>query len=195
MLFRSEDGTTITPTAAEAVVALGEFGMAQTFGGRVRDVVEMSRRRLQARQRVVIVTQQAARLAELYADHGLDIVPVESLERTPARPSLTLVQGQGGEGWVDEDLGLIVLTDVEVFGWARPRRTVRRRRYARENLLGELSVGDMVVHVEHGIAQYQGLVRRRVDGGEREFMLLQFQGADKVYVPTDQLDQIGRAHV
>ena len=37
--------------------------------------------------------------------------------------------------------------------------------HARENLLGELAVGDMVVHVEHGIAQYQGLVRRRVDGG------------------------------
>jgi transcription-repair coupling factor (superfamily II helicase) len=187
-----EDGTIITPAAIDAVVALGEFGMAQTFGGRVRDVVEMSRRRLQARQRVVIVTQQAARLAELYADHGLDIVPVESLERTPARPSLTLVQGQGAEGWVDEELGLVVLTDVEVFGWARPRRAVRRRRYARENLLGELAVGDMVVHVEHGIAQYQGLVRRRVDGGEREFMLLQFQGADKVYVPTDQLDRVER---
>ncbi len=187
-----EDGTTITPTAIESVVSLGDFGMAQTFGGRVRDVVEMSRRRLQGRQRVVIVTQQAARLAELYADHGLDIVPVESLERTPARPSLTLVQGQGSEGWVNEDLGLVLLTDVEVFGWARPRRSVRRRRYARENLLGELAVGDMVVHVEHGIAQYQGLVRRRVDGGEREFMLLQFQGADKVYVPTDQLDRVER---
>jgi transcription-repair coupling factor (superfamily II helicase) len=187
-----ENGTTITPAATRTVVALGEFGMAQTFGGRIRDVVEMSRRRLQARQRVVIVTQQAARLAELYADHGLDVVPVESLERTPTRPSLTLVQGQGAEGWVHEELGLTVLTDVEVFGWARPRRTVRRRRYARENLLGELAVGDMVVHVEHGIAQYQGLVRRRVDGGEREFMLLQFQGADKVYVPTDQLDRVER---
>ncbi len=187
-----EGGTAVVSAPADAIVSLSGFGMAQTFGGRIRDVVEMTRHRLHARQRVVIVTQQASRLAELYADHGLDIVPVDALERVPARPSLTLVHGQGGEGWVHEEVGLVVLTDVEVFGWARPRRSVRRRRYARENLLGELSVGDMVVHIEHGIAQFQGLVRRRVDGGEREFMLLQFQGADKVYVPTDQLDRVER---
>jgi len=184
--------TTLVPVHPDAAIVLTEFEMAPTYGGRIKDVVEMSRRRLHARNRVVIVSQQASRLAELYADHGLDIAPVETLERQPTRPSLTLVQGQAGEGWVHDALGLVVLTDVEVFGWARPRRPVRRRRYAKESFLGELTVGDMVVHVEHGIAQYQGLVRRQAEGGEREYLLLQFQGADKVYVPTDQLDRVER---
>ena len=49
-----------------------------------------------------------------------------------------------------------------------------------------------MVHIEHGIAQYQGLVRRRTEGGEREYLLLQFAGSDRVYVPTDQLDRVDR---
>ena len=69
---------------------------------------------------------------------------------------------------------------------------IRRRRIARESFLAELKPGDFVVHIEHGIAQYQGLVRRRTEGGEREYLLLQFAGSDRVYVPTDQLDRVDR---
>src|SRR5262249_33790696 len=85
-----------------------------------------------------------------------------------------------------------LLTDTEIFGWAKPRRVIRRRRLARESFLSELKPGDFVVHIEHGIAQYQGLVRRRTEGGEREYLLLPFAGGDRAYVPTDQPDRVDR---
>ncbi|MBI3970115.1 MAG: transcription-repair coupling factor [Chloroflexi bacterium] len=168
------------------------FDMAPTFGGRIKDVVETTRRRRQERQRVVLVSQQSSRLAELYADRGTTLVPQEQLDRVPERGTLTLVHGQLGEGWANAPLGVFLLTDTEVFGWAKPRRVIRRRRIAKESFLSELRPGDFVVHVEHGIAQYQGLVKRRTEAGEREYLLLQFAGSDRVYVPTDQLDRVDR---
>ncbi len=183
------------------VAAVGEpagfdfssFAMAPTFGGRIKEVVDATRAKALAKQRVVVVSQQAARLSELYADRGLALAPLERLAEVPERGSTSLVHGQLAEGWSNEALGLFLLTDTEVFGWAKPRRVIRRRRIAKESFLTELRPGDFVVHVEHGIAQYQGLVRRRLsEGGEREYLLLQFAGNDRVYVPTDQLDRVDR---
>jgi transcription-repair coupling factor (superfamily II helicase) len=168
------------------------FEMAPTYGGRIKDVVDETRKRQGNRQRVVMVTLQAGRLAELYADRGVTLRPRESLEEAPDRGTLSVVHGQLGEGWSNPLLGVFLLTDTEIFGWAKPRRVIRRRRIARESFLSELKPGDFVVHIEHGIAQYQGLVRRKAADGEREYLLLQFQGSDKVYVPTDQLDRVDR---
>ncbi|HEX2036635.1 MAG TPA: transcription-repair coupling factor [Chloroflexota bacterium] len=173
-------------------VELGSFDMAPTFGGRIKDVVGVTRARAQEQQRVILVSQQSARLSELYVDHGAALAIHELLDRAPEPGSLTMVPGQLGEGWTNSRLGLVLLTDTEIFGWAKPRRVIRRRRIARENFLSELKPGDFVVHIEHGIAQYQGLVRRRAEGGEREYLLLQFAGNDRVYVPTDQLDRVDR---
>ena len=168
------------------------FEMAPTFGGRVKDVIDTSRERSLSRQRVVLVSQQAGRLTELYGDRGVPIIPLEELQRPTDPGTIVLVHGQLGEGWSNPALGLFLLTDTEIFGWAKPRRVIRRRRIARESFLSELKPGDFVVHIEHGIAQYQGLVRRRTEGGEREYLLLQFAGSDRVYVPTDQLDRVDR---
>ncbi len=176
----------------ETVIELASFEMSPTYGGRIKDVIEATRSRAAGKQRVVLISQQAARLTELYADRGVPISGRERLDRPPEPGALTLVQGQLGEGWSNPALAIFLLTDTEIFGWAKPRRVIRRRRIARESFLAELKPGDFVVHIEHGIAQYQGLVRRRTEGGEREYLLLQFAGSDRVYVPTDQLDRVDR---
>ncbi len=58
--------------------------------------------------------------------------------------------------------------------------------------LSELKVGDPVVHEQHGIARYQGLVNLDLGEGEGEFLLLEYAGGDKLYVPVSQLHVIGR---
>ncbi len=190
------DGKTLPPDGPSSepsgVIPFASFDMAPTYGGRIKEVVDNTRRRQGERQRVVMVTLQSGRLAELYADRGVSFQPRDTLERAPERGTLSVVHGQLGEGWSNPALGVFLLTDTEIFGWAKPRRVIRRRRIARESFLSELKPGDFVVHIEHGIAQFQGLVRRRAADGEREYLLLQFQGSDRVYVPTDQLDRVDR---
>ena len=58
--------------------------------------------------------------------------------------------------------------------------------------LSELKVGDPVVHEQHGIARYQGLVNLDLGEGENEFLLLEYAGEDKLYVPVAQLHVISR---
>src|SRR5438094_621813 len=58
--------------------------------------------------------------------------------------------------------------------------------------LTELKVGDPVVHEQHGIGRYQGLLNLELEAGQGEFLLLEYQGGDKLYVPVSQHGVIGR---
>ena len=53
----------------------------------------------------------------------------------------------------------------------------------------DLAVGDYVVHENHGVGQYMGTVRLASEGTYRDFLHIRYQGSDKLYVPTDQLDR------
>ncbi len=151
---------------------------------------------------VIVVSQQAQRLAELWgAEYGYDDgLPVKDL-REPTESGLTFIQGSLDEGWVMRgiDLGwpfasLHLLTDAEIFGWRRPeaRRVVRRRKVAPEAYFADLTPGDYVVHVEHGIGVFRSLVIRSLEGVEREYLMVEYGEGDRLYVPIHQADRLGR---
>ena len=75
----------------------------------------------------------------------------------------------------------------------RKRRTLRRRAAShRSQFLAEVAPGDFVVHSEHGIARFGGIVRREVDGKMRDYLELRYAGDDRLYVPSDQVDRVSR---
>jgi transcription-repair coupling factor (superfamily II helicase) len=152
--------------------------------------------------RVIVVSQQAQRLAELWgAEYGYESgLPVDGLHEFP-QGGLTFVQGALEEGWVARgfDLGqpfttLHLLSDAEIFGWRRPepRRAVRRRKAAPESYFADLTPGDYVVHVEYGIGIFRGLVIRAMEGMEREYLLVEYGETDRLYVPIHQADRLSR---
>ena len=90
------------------------------------------------------------------------------------------------QGWsvVGDGARLTLLTDTEVFGFAKQRRAPPRRAgLARETFLAELAVNDLVVHVEHGIARFAGLVRKRINGHEQEYLELRYAQGDRLSCP------------
>ncbi len=181
-------------TADAPHTALLPFGPVPAFGGRLRQVLSGTTDRIRAGARVVLVTQQAARLAELFGEEGAPVAVVRAV-RAPVPPgSLVVVQGTLRHGWQLErsDGALLLLTDSELFGFTKQRRQPRRTTGGREAFLSELTPGDYVVHVEHGIARFAGLTRRTFDGVEREYLELQYAEGDRLFVPTDQLDRVSR---
>ncbi|MEO7001772.1 MAG: transcription-repair coupling factor [Ktedonobacterales bacterium] len=172
---------------------------AQSYGGRVRAFAQDVRRQLNERQRVVIVSMQARRLAELFGDEALlghnntvVVSPAVELPDAPEPGTLTVVHGRFPEGWHSRLLALTVYTDTEVFGWSRRQGEQRRRAATPTAFLAELRPGDFVVHQDHGIGRFDGLVKLNNGGVEREYLLIQYAGSDKLYIPTDQLDRITR---
>jgi transcription-repair coupling factor (superfamily II helicase) len=112
----------------------------------------------------------------------------------PLEPSLRFAAASLREGFVAPSMKLAVFPE---------HRLLRRRRAApsapsgpaRRGALrsfGELRTGDIVVHEDHGVARFAGFETRTVSGVTRDYLYLEYQGDDRVYVPTDQLAKISR---
>lgn len=171
---------------------------ANSYGGRLRAFVQDCRKALDNRDRVIIVTMQARRMAEVLSDeailqdHTIDVSPGTNINQLPEAGTLTLIQGQMIEGWQSRSLALYVYTDTEIFGWSKRRNVQRRKPVTPASFLAEVNPGDHVVHQEHGIGRFEGLVKMNLTGVEREYLLIHYAGTDKLYIPTDQLDRITR---
>jgi len=170
------------------------------FGGQLKPLLSHIHTTQAKGGQVVVVSQQASRLAELWGSEHYYVSTQEELGQPP-RSSLVFVQGSLAEGWVmrGADLGqafasLHLLTDAEIFGWRRPepRRPVRRRRPAPESFFADLTPGDFVVHVEHGIGVFRGLVTRVLEGTECEYLLVEYGESDRLYVPVYQANRLSR---
>ncbi len=109
-----------------------------------------------------------------------------------APPRVVVAPGRLTQGFVLPAIGLQVLTEREVFGEHAERETKRRRVSAFSPGFRDLKVGDLVVHVEHGVARYGGIARVGEGSGQRDFVLLYYEGNDKLYVPVDRLDLVQR---
>jgi transcription-repair coupling factor (superfamily II helicase) len=99
-------------------------------------------------------------------------------------------------GFALPDEQLAIITETELYA-AQPRSRATRaaKKSNVEGMLrdlSELKTGDPVVHEQHGIARYQGLVNLDLGEGENEFLLLVYAGEDKLYVPVSQLHVISR---
>jgi transcription-repair coupling factor (superfamily II helicase) len=176
----------------EGVIRL--FGPVPTFGGRLRHAVLELSRRARAGERVVVASRQGARIAEGLHDIGREVGVQRDLDEPPPPGAIVLVNGATGLGWSFDlpDGRLALFTDNELFGFTKTRRPQRQRAVGREAFLADLAPGDYVVHIEHGIARFRGLVRRTVDGVEREYLELEYAENDRLLVPTDQVDRLSR---
>jgi transcription-repair coupling factor (superfamily II helicase) len=176
-----------------------DLGGAESYGGRVRAFAQDVHKLVSGRQRVVIVSGQARRLAELFGDEAMlgkggiiYVSPATDLPEVPDPGTLSIIHGRFPEGWHSRSLALTVFTDTEIFGWSKRRGEQRRASITPASFLAELRPGDHIVHQDHGIGRFEGLVKLSTGGVEREYLLIQYAGTDKLYIPTDQLDRITR---
>ncbi|HOU23149.1 MAG TPA: transcription-repair coupling factor [Anaerolineae bacterium] len=208
---QKDDSRPAAGNAAPAELTAAEedpsFHVPLTYAGRIERLVEDTVRLRAEHQRVVIVSRQAQRLSNLFAEHGETVAPVEDILELPPAGSLTVVQGSLAEGWslcdpqprhsrlpLSHTPAITLLSDAEIFGWVRPKRRsfTRKRAASPESFFSELHVGDAVVHIDHGIGIYRGLVHKVVDGTPREFIELEYAEGDRVYVPVSQMDRVSR---
>ncbi|MGC8947431.1 MAG: transcription-repair coupling factor [Anaerolineae bacterium] len=188
------------------------FYPAPRYGGNLDDLMRDVERALRAGDQVVLVSRQAGRLAEVWSDRHDPTPPVEGLPEAPTRP-LTFVHGSLEEGFLltpslaasggfslplshqaGEGVRARLLTDAEIFGWRmpEPRRPLYRRRVAPESLYADLTPGDHVVHEDYGIGIFGGLVTLTLEGEAQEYLLVEYAGRDRLYVPIYQADRLSR---
>jgi transcription-repair coupling factor (superfamily II helicase) len=167
----------------------------------VKGFADTLRSNLERGMSVVLVTPssgKAERLRGILTEYEIPFetassagAPASGVEEQAGRCAL-MVRGDLAEGFVIPDLEQMWLADSDLFGgfdWAS-----RRREHSGASSfisdLGDLKVGDYVVHVDHGVGIYQGLRQLSVGGSQRDFMLLTYQDEAKLYVPLERLDLV-----
>jgi transcription-repair coupling factor (superfamily II helicase) len=206
---------------AEGGVA-AHFRPGSRYGGQLGSLLGDVEKTLLAGERVVIASRQARRLGELWAERHDMVLPVEDLQEPPradltlvhgaleegwvlsgadrgfrraASASERQDYGPGPASEAGTTVPILrLLTDAEIFGWRmpEPRRPIRRRRVAPESLYADLTPGDVVTHVDYGIGIFRGLVAYTLQGEEREYLLVEYAGRDRLYVPIYQADRLTR---
>lgn len=102
-----------------------------------------------------------------------------------------ITQGNIGGGFVLPHQKIAFISDAELFGVARLKLPQRRfQEGAPITTVLDLKPGDFVVHINFGIGIFRGLIKKEVEGVEKEFLYVEYQAPDKLYVPADQLDRI-----
>ena len=167
------------------------FIPAPAYTGQLLPFLQKAGELVKQKKRIVIVSHQAERLSELLNEHDIIAAPVDRVEQSPEPGSLLLVQGSLAEGWMmGEDTYLF--TDTEIFGFVKERRVTKRHPVPSHKLMAEINPGDYVVHIEHGIGKFSGVITFDAAGSDKEYLVLQYAGNDVLYVPTDQIDRVGR---
>jgi len=154
--------------------------------------------------RVLIVAESAGRresLLDLLRDHRIDVPSVASLAEFDAgdeKVAIAAAPLAAGFHWQRDDGPAIqFVTETELFATSPTARRRKKQEQASsvEALikdLSELKIGDPVVHVNHGIGRYQGLLNIDLGDGPSEFLHLEYADKATLYVPVSQLHLIGR---
>ena len=130
----------------------------------------------------------ADRVARALAEQGLVLDRLESL----VNPRSAIVPMGIHRGFVATGLGVAVLGEQEIAGRRRAHRKIGRARTVAAPQYRDLSEGDYVVHHQHGIGRFEGLVSRTMAGIERDYLVIGYAGEDRLYVPVDQLAAVRR---
>ncbi|MEZ5232265.1 MAG: transcription-repair coupling factor [Acidimicrobiales bacterium] len=168
------------------VLAAGWHPVAGDGAPLVRQLTEL----LNDGYRVVVgadTTGSANRVRDLLSSVGLHF----AADHDPTKPGGAVVVAPLSAGTILPRIKLAVLSESDVTGRRRAHRRARpRTKRQSQGFFDDLKPGDYVVHHHHGVGRYGGMVTRAIGGTERDYLLVEYKGGDKLYVPSDQIDTV-----
>ena len=145
---------------------------------------------------VIIMTSskvRGERLKEGFWDNQVEAVALPEISGVPAQGQVIISYGKPASGFEFPSQRLALVSDNEIFGRAKLRKTKKQYDQGlRISDYSEIKPGDYVVHVQHGIGKYLGVINLDVQGIRKDYLHIQYSGKDKLYVPTDNVDLINK---
>jgi transcription-repair coupling factor (superfamily II helicase) len=129
----------------------------------------------------------AARLSGALAAEGVH-APV--LVAATGAPGAVVVAAPVTSGFILPDAKVAVLSETDVTGRRMPHRRARPRARAADGFFDDLEAGSFVVHRQHGVARFEGVTTRTMGGTTRDYLILQYRGSDRLYLPVEQIEAI-----
>ena len=133
-------------------------------------------------------------LQEVFDARGIAAPFFETLTRLPDPGRCYIAVGAVSAGMEYPAIRLAVLTDAQLLHRGEKKRAKKSPGPGRVRIesYADLSVGDYVVHENHGIGRFAGIVKMQVDGFEKDYIKINYAGTDSLYVPASQLDLVSK---
>ena len=168
-----------------------------TYAGNAQAAAEDVEAYLKQDYRVVILSadERRARVLQEFLDGRGVAAPIfETLSRLPDFGRCAIAVGAISAGLEYPSLRLAVLTDAQLLHAREKRRARKTLPSGRQRIesYAELSVGDYVVHENHGIGRFAGIIKMQVDGFDKDYIKINYAGTDSLYVPASQLDMVSK---
>lgn len=190
------DVLTLSCSAVQQTADSYVFGIrpAQSLHGRFDLLADELAMRNKHGYRTVLALQNEKRCQTLYQsllDRDVSSGVSTKLETLPGAGHTVLTVAPLGCGFEMADEHYLVLSEQEIFRGQSTRTSTKQKSSLQAAMPAvDLKVGDYAVHDVHGIGIYKGLTTITVEGKPKDFMLMEYRGGDKLYIPADQADRL-----
>ena len=168
-----------------------------SYAGSAQAAAEDVRLYTKQNYRVVVLAgdeRRAKVLQDFFKEHGIPALIRSPLNRLPEPGECCIGIGAVSAGIEYPGIRLAILTDAQLIRARNRRKSTKKLPANRQRIdsCADLSVGDTVVHENHGIGRFEGIVRMQVDGFEKDYIKIAYAGTDSLYVPATQLDMVSK---
>lgn len=150
---------------------------------------------LRKENRIIIVLPsegQAGRLKDILREGGLIAPHIEKTDIFEYEGSVSITIGELSEGLFLP--GILILTEKEIFGGRPGYRAIKKSKVSHLlTSLDDLRPGDLIVHKDHGIGRFIGLVRQSIEGIYEDLLLIGYEGG-RLYLPLQAIEKISKYH-
>lgn len=169
--------------------------LLNSYQGHLDLLIDDIRHWKEKRSRVVILSGTKVRgemLTEALGDRNIEAVFLEEPNRDVEPGEVIITHGTLHTGFEYPDIGFVVISGKELFGQDKKTRRIKpnKNKGQKINVFTDLNVGDYVVHRLHGIGKYIGIEQLVVENVKKDYLKIQYQEGDFLYVPTNQMDLI-----
>ena len=179
----------LKPTLLAQMGGMGAGG----YGGRTKDLCDDVSRWLATGWRVMVLSGGSARgerMRQSFEDEGITTAFDELGAKAPLSGECRIYPMMLSGGFQYPEIRIAVLVEGDVYGAKGKAKKAKEKKGSKIASFTDLNVGDYVVHETHGIGIYQGTKRLTSEGASRDYLLVQYLGSDKLYIPADHLDRI-----
>ncbi len=138
--------------------------------------------------------RRAKVLQEFFGGKDIKALIYQELKKLPEPGNCAICIGSISAGMEYPGIRLAVLTDAQLIRNKTRKKSEKKLPPGRQKIesCADLSVGDYVVHENHGIGRFAGIVKMQVDGLEKDYIKISYAGTDSLYVPATQLDMVSK---
>ena len=169
-----------------------------SYAGSAQTAAEDVRQYLKQNYSVAVLSADQRRsqvLQNFFKDQGIEAAIYRELKKLPEPGRCCICLGSVSAGMEYPALRLAILSDAQLIRRGEKKKQQHRKLppgRQRIDSCADLSVGDYVVHENHGIGRFAGIVRMQVDGFDKDYIKINYAGTDTLYVPATQLDLVSK---